>query len=93
MELTRTPAARLDLDRGRLARCTPQATGRIAPLWPLESFVAVNPYLGSRRPPLRRRRCVSLAHVAGARTTMPIDFYLAAMEDGSIERLATSRPP
>ncbi len=52
---------------------------KVAPVWPLESFVAVNPFLGliaqdfgSVADRLRR--------VAGARMTMPTAFYLEALD-------------
>ncbi len=60
-----------------------RAAGRIAPLWPLDSFVAVNPFLG-----LSERRfaeaTAQLARAAGARTTMPRAFYLEAIDGGRI---------
>lgn len=56
---------------------------KIAPVWPLESFVAVNPYLGMIGDDFR-----SVAHrlrrVAGARMTMPLDFYLDAFDRGEV---------
>ena len=59
------------------------ACRRIAPVWPLESFVAVNPYLG-----LASRRfgevAELLASTAGARATLPAAFYLDAIASGRI---------
>jgi uncharacterized protein YbcC (UPF0753/DUF2309 family) len=59
------------------------ATRRIAPLWPLQHFVAVNPFLG-----LTGHRFVdaaqAMALAAGARMTMPRAFYLEAMAGGRI---------
>ena len=56
---------------------------KIAPVWPLESFVAVNPYLG-----MIGERFESVAHrlrrVAGARMTMPISYYVNAFDRGDI---------
>ena len=81
MPLTIAPAnesSRLDVEIAIGAAC-----GRIAPVWPLESFVAVNPYLG-----LTDRRFDDaarlLADTAGARTTMPVDYYLDAIASGRI---------
>ncbi len=58
--------------------------GRIAPLWPLERFVAVNPYLG-----MADHRFVDaaalLARTGGARGAMPASFYLTAVDDGRID--------
>ena len=57
--------------------------GRIAPVWPLERFVAVNPYMG-----LADRSFADaaelLARVAGASATLPAVFYLAAIDEGRI---------
>ena len=73
------PAASPDAVRGAV-RATCQ---RIAPLWPLERFVAVNPYLG-----MADHRFVDaaalLARTAGARGTMPASYYLTAVDDGRI---------
>jgi len=60
-----------------------RAARRIAPLWPLKHFVAVNPFLG-----LAEMRFVEAAHVmaraAGARMTMPRSFYAEAIASGRI---------
>lgn len=60
-----------------------QASRRIAPLWPLRHFVAVNPFLG-----LTHQRFVdaaqTMAQAAGAHMTMPRKFYLEAMASGRI---------
>jgi len=59
------------------------ACDRIAPVWPLESFVAVNPYLGLTD--LRFDEAARLlAATAGARSTMPIEHYLDAIASGRI---------
>lgn len=59
------------------------ACKKIAPLWPLESFVAVNPYLG-----LTDRKfenvAQELATAGGIQMTLPLDFYLKKIEDGKI---------
>jgi len=46
VELTRTAEAPTRIAAVDIERALRAAGGRIAPLWPLESFVAVNPYLG-----------------------------------------------
>jgi uncharacterized protein YbcC (UPF0753/DUF2309 family) len=51
-----------------------QAAERIAPLWPLEHFVAVNPYLGLLEMPWDDA-AHRLARVRGGRLTMPQAFY------------------
>ncbi len=59
------------------------ATRRIAPLWPLKHFVAVNPFLG-----LTEQHFIDAAQVmartAGARMTMPRSFYAEAIASGRI---------
>lgn len=54
---------------------------RIAPLWPLRHFVAVNPYLG-----MLEQRFESVAQLlsqrAGARMTAPRNFYADAIHNG-----------
>ena len=59
------------------------ACRRIAPLWPLRSFVAVNPFLGfaSQR---FEATCATLRRVAGVDMLMPRSFFRAALADGTI---------
>jgi uncharacterized protein YbcC (UPF0753/DUF2309 family) len=72
----------LDVRSDALAACS-----RVAPLWPLDRFVAVNPYLGLGG--LRFDAAAELlARVSGARTTMPVQFYLDALEGGVITSAA-----
>lgn len=60
-----------------------RAVGRIAPAWPLDRFVAVNPYVG-----LTDHRFADaaqrLATVAGARSTLPVEWYLGAVASGRV---------
>lgn len=60
-----------------------QACKKIAPVWPLENFVAVNPYLG-----LADKTFNEVAQeltVAGdVQMTLPISFYLEKIEEGKI---------
>ncbi len=59
------------------------ACARVAPFWPLERFVAVNPYFGLAH--LRFDEAAELlAAAAGARTTMPLSYYLERFDDGSV---------
>ena len=81
MELTRTPIDQKDLDQ--LTGMLRAACARVAPLWPLESFVAVNPYLGLLDHDFDDA-ARTLAGAIGARTTMTADFYRAAHERGDI---------
>jgi uncharacterized protein YbcC (UPF0753/DUF2309 family)/NADH:ubiquinone oxidoreductase subunit 5 (subunit L)/multisubunit Na+/H+ antiporter MnhA subunit len=60
-----------------------RVTKGFAPVWPLEHFVAVNPFLG-----LAERSFAdaaqTMARVAGARMTMPRPFYAEALTSGRI---------
>ena len=83
VELTRTPEGPTRLDGVDFERAMRATCARIAPLWPLESFVAVNPYLGLAD--LRFGEAAELlASTAGARSTMQAAFYLDAIEEGRI---------
>lgn len=70
---------------------------RIAPVWRLEDFVAVNPYLGLTDMDVGAAAAL-LHRVAGARSTLPIRQRLEQLEQGVIERhdlaeaLAAARP-
>jgi uncharacterized protein YbcC (UPF0753/DUF2309 family) len=59
------------------------ACGRIAPLWPLERFVAVNPYLGLADGTFAEG-ATRLARTCGARSTLPAADYLMLVEEGRI---------
>ncbi len=61
------------------------ACGRIAPLWPLKSFVAVNPYFGLADQPFWQADA-TLKRVLGQGLTMPRAFYKKHMETGRITR-------
>ena len=51
------------------------STARIAPIWPLENFVAVNPYFGMSDLSFSEV-AQRLQKVAGANMTLPIKYYL-----------------
>ncbi|MFZ4718484.1 MAG: YbcC family protein [Ilumatobacteraceae bacterium] len=59
------------------------ACARVAPVWPLERFVAVNPYVGLTDHTFRDAAAL-LSHVAGANSTLPVGWYLDAVEQGRI---------
>ncbi len=59
------------------------ACGRIAPLWPLENFVAVNPYFGLADLTFEAA-AARLATAAEIRSTLPARFYLDAVAAGRI---------
>ncbi|MGN2242303.1 YbcC family protein [Frateuria sp. GZRR33] len=60
-----------------------QACQRIAPLWPLAHFVAVNPFLGLTDRSFTEAAGL-MAGTAGARMTMPRAFYREAVAHGRI---------
>ncbi|QUD90611.1 YbcC family protein [Phenylobacterium montanum] len=60
-----------------------EACARIAPVWPLSSFVAVNPFLGFARTPFERAAS-ELHRLTGARILMPRSFYRQALREGRI---------
>jgi uncharacterized protein YbcC (UPF0753/DUF2309 family) len=60
------------------------ACARIAPLWPLKHFVAVNPFLGFNGQSFAAT-CATLRRVARVDMIMPRSFYRQALADGLIE--------
>jgi uncharacterized protein len=71
--------------RVALAAQVDRVCNRIAPLWPLKHFVAVNPFLGMSH--LRfEQAAATLERVAGARMTMPRAFYCEQVAAGRIRR-------
>jgi len=62
-----------------------QACKKIAPVWPLENFVAVNPYLGLAD--LKFETAAQhLATVGGIQMTLPVSFYTQKIQEGKITR-------
>ncbi len=61
-----------------------QACNRIAPLWPLKHFVAVNPFLGFTHQSFHAT-CATMYRVARADMLMPRSFYREALASGRIE--------
>ncbi|SDY95530.1 hypothetical protein SAMN05444004_104219 [Jannaschia faecimaris] len=59
------------------------ASRAIPPLWPLASSVAVNPFLGQTDQTLTQVSGL-LGRVAGTHVTMPNDWYLTRIGDGTI---------
>ena len=62
-----------------------QACKKIAPVWPLENFVAVNPYLGLSDLPFDTA-AQHLARISDAHMTLPASFYLKKISEGKITR-------
>ncbi len=60
------------------------ACARIAPTWPLDEFIAVNPYWGHLGDPIEQV-AASLACLSGARVTPPHAFYLEEIRAGRLK--------
>lgn len=70
--------------RAEVEAAIDSACRRIAPLWPLEHFVAVNPLLGFADQSFAET-CATLRRVAAVNLLMPRAFYQAALARGEIE--------
>ncbi|MBR1024680.1 DUF2309 domain-containing protein [Bradyrhizobium viridifuturi] len=71
-------------DRAVMNRAIDRACNKIAPLWPLKHFVAVNPFLGFSDQSFAAT-CATLRRVAGVDMLMPRAFYREALSAGTIE--------
>lgn len=80
---TLTDASLVERDDQALRGTLETVCRQIAPVWPLASFVAVNPYLGFADRSLEDV-ADHMAKTAGARTAMPLSFYREAIEQGRI---------
>jgi uncharacterized protein YbcC (UPF0753/DUF2309 family) len=76
-------AAASAMDLSSLQTAVTSACGKIAPLWPLKHFVAVNPFLGFSGQTFHAT-CATLRRVAGVDMLMPRDFYRRALAAGEI---------
>ncbi len=79
------PPSPAPLDRAAIESAVETATRRIAPLWPLRHFVAVNPFLGLADHEFKSASRV-MARVAGASMTAPKAFLGDAIRSGRIQR-------
>jgi uncharacterized protein YbcC (UPF0753/DUF2309 family) len=70
--------------RSELQAAIEAACRRIAPLWPLKHFVAVNPFLGFTDRTFHAT-CTTMRRVARIDMLMPRRFYRQALADGLIE--------
>lgn len=61
-----------------------RACKKIAPVWPLENFVAVNPYLGLTNQKFEDV-AIDLAAAGDIQMTLPTDFYLQKMDEGLLK--------
>ncbi len=60
-----------------------QACQRIAPTWPLDQFIAVNPYWGFVDQPIAQA-AGQMAHLSGTPMVMPRSFYQAEFKSGRL---------
>ena len=67
----------------RLAQHIADACGRIAPTWPLDRFIAVNPYWGHVMQPITRA-AAELGSQCGTRLLMPRSFYREQWRAGKL---------
>ena len=72
-------------DRDTVRRMADAAGRKIAPVWPLDSFVAVNPYLGLIDRPFNQASGY-LGAIAGERTFMDREWYAERWQEGRITR-------
>ena len=80
-----TVADQSRLHAQRLAEPIAIATARLAPTWPLDRFIAVNPYWGWVGRP-RAEAAATLGTLAGTRLTMPREWYRAQWTAGRLQR-------
>jgi len=79
--LDRAPDGEHDPDL--LAQAVQAACLRIAPSWPLDRFIAVNPWWGFVDEPIQAASA-RVKHLCGSPLTMPMDWYLAQHAEGRI---------
>ncbi|MDA8327644.1 MAG: DUF2309 domain-containing protein [Betaproteobacteria bacterium] len=73
------------IDTAELNQCINAACGRIAPLWPLKHFVAVNPFFGLCDHSFQEASD-TLARITGSNLYMPRDYYREQLSTGRISR-------
>ncbi|MEE3921123.1 putative inorganic carbon transporter subunit DabA [Micromonospora sp. BRA006-A] len=71
-------------DAARVVAALAAAGDHVAAVWPLDTFVAVNPLAGRERVPFARATA-ELRALGGARTHLPVDEYRRRLRDGEIE--------
>ena len=71
-------------DENALLDILRQACKKIAPVWPLKNFVAVNPYLGLSNQKFEDA-AQQLATAGGIEMTLPISFYRNKISEGKIK--------
>ncbi len=80
-ELVLTPT--ITIQGETLIKVLRQACKKIAPVWPLENFVAVNPYLGLTDQKFATA-AQNLARLGALQMTLPTSFYLNKIREGKI---------
>jgi uncharacterized protein YbcC (UPF0753/DUF2309 family) len=79
-----TPATPATMpDRHEILDAANRASRVVAPVWPLQHFVAVNPFLGVTHLSFAGA-AKAMGELAGARMTMPRPFYAEALRNGRI---------
>ena len=86
-EPSTTSGDMLSRDRDALEAAIRGACLKIAPLWPLKHFVAVNPFLGFTDRTFAAT-CATMRRVARADMLMPRSFYRGALQDRTIDDAA-----
>ncbi|WP_257169800.1 YbcC family protein [Bradyrhizobium sp. SRS-191] len=76
-------------EAGLMARID-SACGRVAPLWPLKHFVAVNPFLGFTSQSFAAT-AATFERVVRTRMLMPRAYYRQALDDGRIDDAALAQ--
>ena len=76
-------AANADFYASQLKTSLDQACQRIAPTWPLDQFIAVNPYWGFVDHPIADA-AKQLAHLSGTPLVMPRSFYRQQWQAGHL---------
>ncbi|MET7834750.1 putative inorganic carbon transporter subunit DabA [Micromonospora sediminicola] len=71
-------------DAARVVAALAAAGDHVAAVWPLDTFVAVNPLAGRERVPFARA-AAELRSLGGARTHLPAVEYRRRLRDGEIE--------
>lgn len=75
----------LSQDQTNLLNTLRNACKKIAPVWPLENFVAVNPYLGLTHKSFSEV-AQQLAYAGAIQMTMPATFYMKKIKTGEITK-------
>jgi len=73
------------INKESVMKAVHDACKKVAPVWPLENFVAVNPYLGLSNKSFNSA-AQELSKAADIQMTLPIGFYLEKIEEGIIRK-------